>query len=120
MQISTNIDWSSFSQHIGLLYAEQINNLKKLTRNHLEAGNDEQIARFIKVAYVDHYDEPSISGIDDRKEPPRVVLWEVHPRVRGLDLGWNTHATTISTLKKSLRDIDLPPNLRHMQTEFYF
>jgi hypothetical protein len=117
---STNADWNSFTQHISLLYAEQINNLKKLTHSHLEAGNNEQKARFIKVAYVDHYDEPSTSGINDYKETPRVVLWEVHPAVRGLDLGWNTHVTTVGSLKNSLRGIDLPPNLGHMQTEFYF
>ncbi len=120
MQASTNTDWNSFSQHIRLLYAEQINNLKKLTRNHLKAGNDEQKARFIKVVYVDHYEEPTSFDSDDRQKTPRVVLWEAHPSVRGLDLGWITHATTISTLKNSLRDIDLPPNLNHMQTEFYF
>ena len=120
MQTSAGADWNNFSQHIGLLHAEQINNLKKLTRNHLDAGNDEQKARFIKVVYVDHYDEPSISDIDDHKKTPRVVLWEAHPAVHGLDLGWNTHATTVDSLKKSLRDTDLPPNLSHMQTEFYF
>lgn len=120
MQPSINTDWNSFAQHIGALYPEQINNLKKVTQNHLEASNNEQKARFIKVAYVDHYDDPSTSDIDDHKKTPRVVLWEAHPTVQGLDLGWNHHITDVSSLRKSLRDIELPTNLSHMQTEFYF
>ena len=101
-------------------FSEQIYNLKKLTHSHLEAGNDEQKARFIKVAYVDHYDEPSTTDTDDHKKTPRVVLWEVHPVLRGLDSGWNNYVTTVDSLKNSLRDTELPPNLSYMQTELYF
>src|SRR5713101_3298306 len=111
MPQSINTDWNSFAQHISSLYPEQINNLKKLTRNHLETGNNERNARFIKVAYVDHFDDPSTSEANNHKNTPRVVLWEAHPTVQGLDLGWNPHITSVSNLKKSLRDINLPPNL---------
>ena len=87
MGTSVDSDWNGFSQHIGQLYPEQINNLKKLTRNRLEAGNDERKARFIKVAYVDHFDVTSSPELSEHKKAPRVVLWEVHTEVRGLDLG---------------------------------
>ncbi len=113
-------DWNSFSQHIDTLFPAQVNNLKKLTRGHIEARSNEKNAQYIKVACIDDYDGPEFLDTQGIKiVPPRAVLWEVHVPIHGLSAGWNNRVTDIGTLKRSLR-MGLPPDLRALQTDLYF
>jgi hypothetical protein len=114
-------DWNVFSQHVNKLAQAQVNHLKELTRNHLQVGNNEKKARYIKVAYIDDYDGPPLHNAQGTKTPPpRVVLWEEHTLVDGLDANQNKHATNVDALKKSLRTQYLPDDLRNLKTELYF
>src|SRR5262249_46569334 len=65
--------------------------------------------RFIKVAYVDHGGAP----------PPRVVLWETHLTLSGLDTEIDVSPPSIRDMKDKLVG-ELPSELRGLQWELYF
>lgn len=86
---------------------EQVERLRKLTKDRLTAQNDERMNRFIKVAYV-------------RKSPPRAVLWESHVTLSGLDVSDSPDSSwSIAKIKDALIE-SLPPALKGVQAHLVF
>jgi hypothetical protein len=105
--------WNAFySRFVTQIPEDVVNNIRNITRRHLDAGNNEQKARHIKVAFVD-----SLSP------PPRVILWEVHLPVKGLDPDDDqVKSPTIHDLIRDLRDSlrNDAPQLTGLNFDLYF
>jgi hypothetical protein len=85
----------------------QVDNLRRLTSDRLNAADDDIKAQYIKVVFVDNLN-------------PRAALWEIHVPVTGLDPDSSSdQSPDISTLQRKVQE-GLPRNLRGISTKLYF
>lgn len=104
MAASTGNVWDSI---IHAMPQAQPDHLRELTHERFGAGKREASSRFIRITLM------------DRLEAPRVVLWETHLGVGGLDADSAAQGPNIRELTDMLNS-ELPQQLHGLRLDLYF